>query len=838
MDEFQERFNNLSDAEKLEIKTADPSVYAKYAVSVGSSSPSLYDDLTQGLGQGVTSAVRSAPGQIAGYGVGKSLGAVAGLIPGVGGIAKQVLPVAGSVIGGAYTGQGQDPLSALSGLVSLDNVGEMAASGLGGLAGGGLGSLAGPLGAVAGAAGGSTLGATAWDSLAQQLGIREEQSVVKSLGQNIGGGLSSLASVASGNLLKQGGGVANAALGTQDIASLQKGLNKFPSKRSADEALMQIDPDRQVGLALGLGGTSALRSQGMLEFETPGFAKALNKFSLLKDSSGQDLNILDSGNRFDALNKFDIFEKNIKDNLNNLYLKRMSMIQSVSDAEPLSLFELDNERLKTIEDDASITLARANVVESAKNSRDSLSSDIYGVTDEEGGVIKQPHNSLGDSFKHLENLYKEIREQDGYNLSPELAALKKDNVKSTEQVSQLKLQASMFREALADRLDSYNLGDGDVFRSLGDDIGVLTRLERSVKSSASEGQQGLAVKPTNRMLQNNLALNPLSKAGVLDTVKESVGFDELAENKRIDRIVKERPEQILSRLSLASRAQTSLENGVPQEYSNNIGVVNQNQFKSGLLGAAGGYAAGQATGIPFAGLAGGIGGAFAGSQIPFNSPVGAVSSGVNSFGAGMASPLASSVVGQMGDGSSDVLPPLAQAQGLESLMGSGSTLPDGTTFSALTSGMLPERNFKEGLPRDSNQWDMKALATFGAGTIAQKDGRSPIALEMIKKFQGAAKNQNVEQKRAILSDMSRIFPDMFEAGQGIDNRLIHPEDQKEYLNTLRRGMEMGTVDSEFYSQQFNAFNVPGDHRVLPYQKPKNQTIKQRIFSSKKEKYDY
>lgn len=160
-------------------------------------------------------------------------------------------------------------------------------------------------------------------------------------------------------------------------------------------------------------------------------------------------------------------------------------------------------------------------------------------------------------------------------------------------------------------------------------------------------------------------------------------------------------------------------------------------------------------------------------------------------------------------------------------------------INSIITPLMPERNFADGMPRKSGEWDDKAIFHFVSSI--REDPRATIGKELIGKLIGASQANDTLQKRKLLTDLTKVFPDKFEPGMGIDDALLHPEDQKNYLQTLQSGIRNGTVDSEVLAQQMISFADPNDGRIVPYRQPKSKTIRNSIFlnpTSQKVRYDY
>lgn len=104
------------------------------------------------------------------------------------------------------------------------------------------------------------------------------------------------------------------------------------------------------------------------------------------------------------------------------------------------------------------------------------------------------------------------------------------------------------------------------------------------------------------------------------------------------------------------------------------------------------------------------------------------------------------------------------------------------------------------------------------------DGRQPIMIELVKKYQQAAKTNDVYKKRFLLSDMSRIAPELFEPGQGIDGYVLDPAEQQHILSMLEAGVRSGAIGSETLAAQRAAFADKYNGQVVPVSPPKQTSV--------------
>ena len=130
-----------------------------------------------------------------------------------------------------------------------------------------------------------------------------------------------------------------------------------------------------------------------------------------------------------------------------------------------------------------------------------------------------------------------------------------------------------------------------------------------------------------------------------------------------------------------------------------------------------------------------------------------------------------------------------------------------------TQGLYPQENlFAEGLPRDTLRFNDQALASFALQTT-MTPGAS-VAQGLITKFIETKRSGDSKKLERIVSDMARMFPQFFENGMGVNNKLFHKDQQDEYMLELKRAERSGIVDSIFLGKQENSFRDPNDSRIL------------------------
>ncbi len=140
------------------------------------------------------------------------------------------------------------------------------------------------------------------------------------------------------------------------------------------------------------------------------------------------------------------------------------------------------------------------------------------------------------------------------------------------------------------------------------------------------------------------------------------------------------------------------------------------------------------------------------------------------------------------------------------------------------------------LPRDTDRFDNKAQAMLLASRAGSPE--QPIASGMIKEYQKYTRMGDVFQKRLILSDMTRLFPDMFEDGQGVDGRILDPEEQKRHMAKLRSSLELGTIGAEDVARQMAEFANPYNSRIVPVNPPKKTVASNIFLRNSQGDYDY
>lgn len=117
------------------------------------------------------------------------------------------------------------------------------------------------------------------------------------------------------------------------------------------------------------------------------------------------------------------------------------------------------------------------------------------------------------------------------------------------------------------------------------------------------------------------------------------------------------------------------------------------------------------------------------------------------------------------------------------------------------------------LPRDTEHLSSEALGDFLMKTA--QTPQAMIAQQLVAKLQKAHHAQDIDTIEKIHSDMTRLFPDLFEPGVGVNGKIFYPDEQEKVMEKLKQLQRMGKIDPEFLAHQRNAFNNPEDGRVLP-----------------------
>lgn len=123
--------------------------------------------------------------------------------------------------------------------------------------------------------------------------------------------------------------------------------------------------------------------------------------------------------------------------------------------------------------------------------------------------------------------------------------------------------------------------------------------------------------------------------------------------------------------------------------------------------------------------------------------------------------------------------------------------------------------FAEGLPRNTKYWDVDTVSRFLLDTATRPEAQ--IAQGMVAQLEKANQARDARKAERIVSDMSRIFPEIFEPGLGINDKLFYPDEQEDYMKILLQGARKGTVDSTFLNKQREVFKEGLDPKIIPLQ---------------------
>lgn len=142
--------------------------------------------------------------------------------------------------------------------------------------------------------------------------------------------------------------------------------------------------------------------------------------------------------------------------------------------------------------------------------------------------------------------------------------------------------------------------------------------------------------------------------------------------------------------------------------------------------------------------------------------------------------------------------------------------PNSTATPAATQPSLgifkPNMPFPQGLPRDTSQWSEQAIGQLGAD--AAQRAEAPVVQGLSMHLLKALRAGDKRKAEKIVYDLSRLVPDLFEPGRGVNNKLWHPEDQATYMAELDSLQRKGGVSSSFLAQQRDSFLDPNDGRIL------------------------
>lgn len=128
--------------------------------------------------------------------------------------------------------------------------------------------------------------------------------------------------------------------------------------------------------------------------------------------------------------------------------------------------------------------------------------------------------------------------------------------------------------------------------------------------------------------------------------------------------------------------------------------------------------------------------------------------------------------------------------------------------------------YENGLPRDSSAWNDETIAR--AMVDSATSPKAPIVQQLAVKFKEALRAEDQSKSERILADLAKIAPELFEPGRGINGRLFHKDEQKEYLDRLHKAYRDGTISADFMHKQQKAFDDPTNSLILPLELPQAQ----------------
>lgn len=130
--------------------------------------------------------------------------------------------------------------------------------------------------------------------------------------------------------------------------------------------------------------------------------------------------------------------------------------------------------------------------------------------------------------------------------------------------------------------------------------------------------------------------------------------------------------------------------------------------------------------------------------------------------------------------------------------------------------MVASAQAEQLLPRDTDRFTSDALEAFLMKTAPTPQGF--LAQQLVAKLQKAFQAEDMDTIEKLHSDMTRLFPDLFEPGVGVNGKVFYPDEQMKVMDNLKQLNRMGVVDSIHLAKQRNAFNNPQDSRILPVKK--------------------
>jgi len=133
-------------------------------------------------------------------------------------------------------------------------------------------------------------------------------------------------------------------------------------------------------------------------------------------------------------------------------------------------------------------------------------------------------------------------------------------------------------------------------------------------------------------------------------------------------------------------------------------------------------------------------------------------------------------------------------------------------------GMLPQTpTYETGLPRNSEAWNDDTISAFMMKTANLPQGA--VVAELVPNLLSAMQNGDVSKKQKLIYDMSRLAPTVFEAGQGVDNRIFDAIEQKEYMDRIKSAQKKNPlmIDSSLLTRQHESFADRNDGRIVDTQ---------------------
>jgi hypothetical protein len=135
--------------------------------------------------------------------------------------------------------------------------------------------------------------------------------------------------------------------------------------------------------------------------------------------------------------------------------------------------------------------------------------------------------------------------------------------------------------------------------------------------------------------------------------------------------------------------------------------------------------------------------------------------------------------------------------------------------------MMSEAQAEPLLPRDTERLTSDALGAFMMKVAVTP--QASIAQGLVSKLQKAFQAEDMDTVEKIHSDLTRLFPDLFEPGIGVNGKVFYPDEQAKVMDQLKQFHRMGMVDSIHLAKQQNTFNNPQDSRVLPMKQSQKST---------------